>query len=816
MYAELILPLKLASTFTYSIPIEMEKSLEVGMRVLVPFGKSKYYAGIIKNITSTKPDYPNIKNIEEILDSTPILSSLQIDLWQWLASYYMCTLGEVMDTALPNYFKLSSERFFQLSELADNDEYCNLIENETELQVLLEAIRASGQLSFHDIRDGFGGRKGVASLQKLIDGGLVEPIDVVKEKYKAKYEKFIRLHYELTDTFRLNEAFQALQAKSPQQYKVFMTYFSLTKKYEGVSKSDLIQKSGVSASILKSIIDKGYLVEYTQQVDRFTIKSDIPVRSAVLSPAQNIAMTEIQSFFRQKPVVLLRGITGSGKTEVYIKMMQEELAKGHSCLLILPEIALTQQIVSRLNQYFGAQFVVYHSMISQNKRYEIWNKVMAGEVRLLIGTRSALFLPFQRLDLVIIDEEHDNSLKQSDSNPRFHLRDTMAYYAQKLGAKILLGSATPSLDTYFNVLHDKYGYVELLERYGDAKIPSIELINLRDHEVASSMKSFYTEKLLQEVNNTVAKGQQAILFQNRRGYSPYIECNTCGYVQKCDHCDVRLTYHSFQKLLVCHYCNKKYSMKPTCLDCGSSELRTKGLGTQKVEEEINLFLPHLRIGRLDLDSASSISKIEHILSQFKDGEYDILIGTQMVSKGLDFENLTLVGVVQADIFFSFIEYKNDERAFQTIHQVSGRVGRGEHPGKVIIQTSDPKNRVIQYVLNNDWKGFAEEELKIREKFIYPPYCKMLKIVIRHIKEDLVKIYADKIVTSLKQNIKGDVLGPNTPPISKIRNQYIREVLIKLPKNKELAAEKSKILHIVKSEMMTLNNKNFFIDIHVDV
>jgi primosomal protein N' (replication factor Y) len=817
VFIEVILPLKLAAFYTYEVPIEWQEKVAVGKRVLVPFGKSKYYAGIIANVHSERPQLVAVKKIEEVLDEKPILSQIQLDLWAWLASYYMCTIGEVMETALPNYFKLSSERFFKLSEDAnDNEQIHLLVESGSEEEVLFDAIRSTGQLSFKEIKENFGNKKGLRSLNKLIDCGLLEPIDIVKDKYKARYEKFIRLHYDYTDTFKINEAFNLLQTKSPQQYKVLMTYFSLTKNYDGVLKSDLLHKADASATVLKSIVDKGILVEYSQQVDRFSIQKNVEIRKAILSLDQELAFNSISNQLQEKKVVLLRGITGSGKTEVYIKLIQEYKAQGKTCLLILPEIALTQQIVSRLNQYFGTDFLVYHSLISQNKRYEIWKKVQVGEINFIIGTRSALFLPFQNLDLVIIDEEHDSSLKQTDANPKFHLRDSMVQYAHLLGTRILLGSATPSVETYFNVLHNKYGYVELLARYGQAQIPEIELINLREHEVAQGMKSFYSEQLLDAVSKTVAKGQQAILFQNRRGYSPYIQCNTCGFVQKCDHCDVRLTYHSYHKLLVCHYCNKKYSLKPTCIDCGSSELKTKGLGTQKVEEEIGLFLPNIKLGRLDLDAAGSITKIDHILNQFKNKDYDVLIGTQMVSKGLDFENLTLVGVVQADIFFSFIEYKTDEKAFQTLHQVSGRVGRGLQPGKVLIQTSDPENKVIQFVLNNDWKGFVDQELKTREKFIYPPYCKLLKISIKHIKEDLVKIYSDKIVLKLNQTIKGVILGPNVPPVSRIRNQFIREILIKLPKNKDLQANKTQIKSIIDEELMTLTNKNFTIEILVDV
>lgn len=817
MFANVILPLKLASYYTYMVPKELLDEVQVGKRVLVSFGRSKYYAGIIARLHHDKPNIETVKLIEQVLDVKPIIYEKNLQFWKWLADYYMCTIGEVMDTALPNYFKLSSERFFKIhDEAIENPSTLTMLNHDGDEEILLESIRSMGQISFKEIKENFGNKKGLISLNKLIDCGLVEPVDIVKDKYKARYEKFIRLHYDYTDTFKINEAFNLLQSKSPQQYKILLTYFSLTRNHDGVLKSELLHKADASATILKSIIDKGILVEYLQQVDRFSIQKNKEIQKAELSIAQQETYASITKQFTEKSVVVLRGITGSGKTEVYIKLIQDYLVDNKTCLLILPEIALTQQIVSRLNRYFGSSFLIYHSLISQNKRYEIWKKVETGEIKFIVGTRSTLFLPYQKLDLVIIDEEHDGSLKQSDTQPKFHCRDAMIHYSQFLGTKILLGSATPSVETYFNVHRGKYGFVELLSRFGEAKVPEVELINLRDPLVVQGMKSFYSERLLTEVSKTISQGQQAILFQNRRGYSPYIQCNTCGYVQKCDHCDVRLTYHSYYKLLVCHYCNKKYSVKPTCLECGSSELKTKGLGTQKVEEEIHLFLPNIRLGRLDLDTASSVSKIDLILNQFKNKEFDVLIGTQMVSKGLDFDNLTLVGVVQADIFFSFIEYKTDERAFQTLHQVTGRVGRGQLPGKVLIQTSDPENKVIQYVLNHDWKGFVEQELKLREKFIYPPYCKLIKISIKHLKEDLVKIYADKLYNKLSATIKGIVLGPNLPPISKIRNQFIREILVKLPRNKDLAAEKQKIQDVIAFELMTLNNKNFSIDISVDV
>jgi len=811
-FADILLPLKISQAYTYAVPLNFQVDIQVGKRVLVSFGKNKFYAGIVVKLHDNPPQSPNTKEIEHILDAEPILTSIQLDFWQWLADYYMCELGEVMDNALPNYFKLSSERFFKINENLD----LSLIELGEDEVILYDALRSSGQISLKEIKDTWGNKKGIFALNQLLDIGAIEPVDIVKDKYKPKYEKIIKIQDKYQHSQELNQLFDSLQKKSPVQWKTLISYFNITQQQKSVIKSELIEHSQSSSTVIKSMIEKGIFTEYLVQIDRFDIKNNGLIRQPVLSDKQVVIYNDIKNQFKSKNVLLLRGITGSGKTEIYIKSIQDKLAEEKTCLLILPEIALTQQIVSRLSEFFGNQFLVYHSMISQNKRYEIWNKVLRGDIKFVVGTRSAIFLPFQSLDLVIIDEEHDPSLKQTDNHPKFSARDALIHYSASFGTKIILGSATPSMDSYFNVIQGKYGYVELLERYGEAVPPSVFLINLRDREVADNMKSYYSKTLMDEVEHTVKRGEQVILFQNRRGYAPYIQCNTCGFIQKCDHCDVRLTYHTSQKVLICHYCNKKYKLHTTCIQCKSPQLKTRGLGTQKVEEEIQLFMPQLRVARLDIDVASSASRIDQILEDFKKKEYDVLIGTQMVSKGLDFENLTLVGVVQGDAFFSFIDYKTDERAFQILSQVSGRVGRGKIPGKVFIQSNDIENKVIQYVLNQDWKGFVDKELENRKQFVYPPFCKLIKVSIKHLKEDLVAIYADKIAKRIQEDIKSIVLGPTVPPISRIRNQYIREILIKLPKNKDLQTNKKAIKSIIDSEKMTLENKNFVIDILVDV
>lgn len=810
-YSEILLPLSLPHAFSYIVPEKSLSKIVVGKRVLVPFGKNKYYAGLVTSIHQNTPKYPNVKEIEEVLDTEPIITEHQLKFWKWLADYYMCNLGDVMDAALPNYFKLSSERFYQINPHVEKQS-----ELEEEAEMLYDAIVSVGQLSFKEIKDQWGHKKGLFALNKLIDIGLIEPVDIVKEKFKPRYEKFIKLNPEYNQGTKLNELFEALQKKSNSQWKALISFFSLKKNLDYVNKAKLIEEAKVTSSIIKALVDKEIFSEIQLPIDRFNLHANLENKKVSLSDKQAEVYQQIQDNFKTKNVVLLRGITGSGKTEIYIQWLQSILDEGKTGLLILPEIALTQQIVSRLNDYFGNQFVVYHSLISQEKRYEIWKRVHSGELKFIVGTRSAIFLPFRNLDTVIIDEEHDNSLKQTDIQPKFNARDAMIHLASYFGTKILLGSATPSIDSYFNVITEKYGYVELLERYGSAIPPAIHLINMSDKEVAANSKSYYSEELLSKVKETTDRGEQVILFQNRRGYSPYIQCNSCGFVQKCNHCDVRLTYHTYQKILKCHYCAKKYILSSQCLQCKSTELKTRGLGTQKVEEEIQLFMPELKVVRLDIDAASNVTRIDQILNDFRDGKFNTLIGTQMVSKGLDFEKLTLIGVVQGDSFFNFIDYKNDERAFQVLHQLSGRVGRGKLLGNVYIQTHDIENKILAYVLNNDWKGFIEKELENRKQFIYPPFCKLIKVSVRHIKEELVDIYAQKLAKSLTSEVKGIVLGPSIPPISRIRNQYIQEIFIKLPRNKELQISKNSIKSIIDRELMTLTNRNFSIDILVDV
>lgn len=812
LLAEVLLPLKVEKPYTYIIPSRFESEAVIGKRVLVSFGKNKYYTGLITEVYHKEIDSSLYKPIEEILDSEPILNPVQLELWRWLSEYYLSSLGEVMDNALPNYFILNSERFYQLSAHAEWD----IADITSEQEMLLDAIRSAGQVSLMDIQKIFDRKQAIAILYALIDKGWIEPVEIVQEKYKPIYKKTIKFsdNYQ-NDTTALNSLFSDL-SKSKAQYKILTTYLSLLQRQAIVDKVELLGASAVSSTVLQAMLKKQIFVEEWVQKERFSLSKSSQEKQVFLSSYQEEKYQEMKSLFQTKSVNLLHGITSSGKTEIYIRWIQDTIDDNETILYILPEIALTQQIVSRISQYLSHNIIVYHSLISADRKYEIWNQVLSGRSKIIIGTRSALFLPFRKLDKIIIDEEHDQSLKQTNTNPKFHARDTLIYYAQKFNAKVLLGSATPSLESYQNVLEDKYGYIHLNQRYGDARLPDIQIIDLSDKTIASTMQSHYSEQLLTAMRQRHQRGEQTILFQNRRGYAPYLQCHTCGNIPKCLHCDVSLTYHSYSHHLLCHYCNTKYPTPKLCPQCYSAEIKTKGLGTQKIEEEIKLFLPEMTIARLDTDIARSQSRIDTLLDDFRLGKIDVLVGTQMISKGLDFENMTLLGIVQADILFSQLDFRSDERAYQVISQAAGRAGRGDKRGLVMIQTYQPRHRVLLSILNKDWQDFVHNELTSRKEFLYPPFCKIIKIEIKHLKPELVDIYARKIALKIKSSLPVQVLGPSAPPVSRIRNQYIKELIIKLPRNKELQAHKNTIKDIIENERMTMTNKNFSIQIIVDL
>ena len=811
-YAEVVLPLKLRTSFTYTIPEAMQDAVVAGVRVLVSFGANKFYAGMVLSCHNQVPSYTRIKPILEVLDQNPILHKPQIQLWQWMSKYYMSNLGEIMDAALPNAFKLSSERIYQIKPNSNWQE----IPLDTDAQMLADAIASQGHLKSKEVQTFFEKKSGIAVLNQLIQLGVVEPLEEVKDKYVAQYEKYIVLHPDLKNNSEaLNNVFKSLEKKK-KEYQVLLNYFTLAKTDVRVLKSDLIIKSEATSAHIKSLRDKNILVEILQAKDRFDVQVPKSDKQVVLSEPQQLAFDAMKQAFENHQTVLLRGITGSGKTEIYIRWLQQIFEKGGTALLVLPEIALTTQIVKRLKSYFGESMVVYHSLVSQNMKYEIWNQVAQQKIQFIVGTRSALFLPYQKLDAILIDEEHDGSLSQMEVSPRFNGRDCLIYLAHQMQSKVLLGSATPSSESYYNVLQKKYGYVELLVRYQDAATPNIHLIDLKEREKKHLMKSLFSPELFQEIEQEVAQQKQVLLFQNRRGYAPYIQCESCNTAIQCDQCDVRLTYHSTTNMMVCHYCSKTFKLKNACPTCGAQTLKTRGAGTQKVEEELGLLFPAFRISRMDADVAKSKKRIEDILNAFNQGEIDVLIGTQMISKGLDFEKLNTVGVLNADTLMSFIDYRTHEKAFQTLMQIIGRAGRrANSSSNVFLQTYHIKDKLLDFVVRQDWQGFMDFELQMRKEFIYPPFCTFIKIEMKHVREELLSIYSEAVSKKINQTVKAIVLGPTKPMIARIRNQYIRHIYIKLPKNKDLTQSKIQIQEIIDKELLLLSNKNFSIDIFVD-
>jgi primosomal protein N' (replication factor Y) len=811
-FVDVLLPLYLRQAYTYSVSDSLSSQVEVGKRVIVSFGRNKFYTGIIQKIHHQTPDYPNVKDVEEVLDTEPIVHSHQLKLWQWIADYYLCAIGEVVDAALPGVLKLSSERIYKAYEDVDISHYG--LDQETFM--LADAAINQGQLTLQDIKHILNDRNGIKEINELVQLGILYPMEELHEKYKPKYERMISIAPEyLSDSVKRSQLFDQKNTRNQNQYQLLLTYFGMNPKGGLVSKSELIIRAQSKASYLKPLIDKSIFIESKVAVDRLDISQIASIKQVQLSEVQESTYRQIVQSFESFQTVLFRGITGSGKTEIYIRWIQDLLLQNKKILYLLPEIALTNQIVERLRAYFGDKMAVFHSKIGQNEKFELWQKVYKNEVNLVIGARSSIFLPFKQLDAIIIDEEHDSSLKQMEPNPKFHARDTALFYANIFNAKTLLGSATPSLDSVFNVQHGKYGMVELEERYGNASLPEVQLIDLNHRVKNKLMKSDYSLDLIQAIQDSLHQNEQILLFQNRRGYAPYIQCADCQHIPNCVQCDVRLTYHSFNNCLVCHYCNKKYAMSNKCQNCGHSSIKIKGLGTQKVEEEINLFFDDVKILRVDMDTTRGKERLQEQFNQFNKGAIDIMIGTQMVTKGLDFDNLQLVGVLNADSLFAFTDYKTNERAFQTLYQVCGRAGRKEKKGRVLIQTSSPEEKVLQFVVHQDWKNFVAHEMPLREKFLYPPFCKILKLDIWHRDEKLLEKYVQLLIPKIKEKIQSVVLGPNKPYVSKIRNQFVREIIIKLPRTKEMQQQKNTLQQLIELEMIHIANKSFRVDITVD-
>ena len=800
-FVEVILPLSLAKTFTYRISETEFHYIKKGMRVAVPFGKSKMYTALVIATHQNQPTLYEAKEIHQILDEKPIVTEIQIAHWQWISTYYMCAIGDVYRGAMPSALLLESETvithkqdvFVDESQLSD-DEF-----------LVYQALQQQSSLKVQDIIAILNKKNIVPVLQKLIDKNILVLEEEIQESYKPKLVRYVRLHPKYESNTGLGELIETLKNANKQR-EIVMSYFQLSasEKTRGEAKpitvKKLIEVANSSSAVVKALIEKEIFEEYFIQEDRVNFAGKAQENALLLSQAQQMAFNGIKDSFTQKEVCLLHGVTSSGKTEIYIKLIEEYLVTGKQVLYLLPEIALTTQLVGRLRAYFGDKVAVFHSKYNNNERVEVWKQVLENspKAQIVIGARSALFLPFYQLGFIIVDEEHEQTFKQVDPAPRYHARDAAIVLAHSHQAKVLLGSATPSLETYFNAQSEKYGLVEISERFGNVQMPVIELVDLKDKYFRKRMTGHFSDTLVDDITLALSLGEQVILFQNRRGYSPIIECMTCGHVPQCQQCDVSLTYHKHKNQLRCHYCG--YSMaKPTnCHSCSSIDLTTKGFGTEQIEQELISIFPSAKTGRMDQDTTRGKFGFEKIIDSFKNREVDILVGTQMLAKGLDFDNVSLVGIMNADTMLYHPDFRAFERSFQMMTQVAGRAGRSEKQGKVIIQTYNPNHNTIQQVTNNDYFGMYKEQLYDRQIYKYPPYFRIIKVTLKHRDFDKLKEGAMWLYQVMSQNLNMPVLGPEEPAISRIRNEYIRTILIKIPQNTPIGSTKKTIQKILNS------------------
>lgn len=812
-FIDVIIPIPLKKLFTYSITASESNFLKPGMRVAVPFGKSKIYTGIVSKIHNDSPTAYEAKDIQQILDETPIVNEIQLQLWQWIANYYMCTLGDVMRAALPSGFILESETIITKRETHTIDE-TNLKDDEF---LVFEALQHQSSLKVHDISNILDKKHVLSVIKRLIEKEVISVEEEVYEKYKPKLVRYVKLHANFSDESRLQKLLEDL-SRAPKQREVVLTLFSISAKTKKpVKVSDLSNESGASSSIIKALIDKGILEEYHIQIDRVQYSGADNEATKKLNNYQKTALTEIKESFKEYNVTLLHGVTSSGKTEVYVKLIEDALNEGKQVLYLLPEIALTTQLVTRLQNYFGEQVAIFHSKYSSHERVEVWNNVLhnSAKAKIVLGARSSIFLPYNNLGLIIVDEEHEQSFKQFDPAPRYHARDTAIILANMHQAKILLGSATPSLESYFNAQQNKYGFVEITKRFNDVLMPDIELVDIKDKLKKKRMKGHFSDRLIEEMTETLKDGHQIILFQNRRGFSPIVECKTCGHSPQCPNCDVSLTYHQYRNQLRCHYCGYNSAMKQDCGACGSQDLDNKGFGTEQIEEEVKLLFPDYNVARMDLDTTRGKYGYEKIITALEQQEIDILVGTQMLTKGLDFRNVKLVGIMNADNMLNFPDFRAHERSFQLMLQVSGRAGRTEERGKVLIQTYNPYHNILQQVSTNNYVDMYNEQMNDRYNYKYPPIYKQIKITLKHKDFNRVETASMWYAKSLRQVFTDNVLGPEAPPIARIRNQFHKNILVKIPKKQSLVKTKEAIIKINNSFQSIKDFRSVKVILNVD-
>ena len=790
-YIDVIIPIALQRLFTYQINKAEAEFIQIGMRVAVPFGKNKIYTGIVHKIHRNSPEAYIAKEIHQILDDQALVTPSQIKHWHWIADYYMCSLGEVLRAAIPSALLLQSETKI-IKNPSFKDEK-SLTDNEF---LIFEALQYHDSLNVEKISTILSRKTVLPLIKSLLDKEVILVQEVLYEKYTPKLVKYIRLTKNWESNDKLQELLTNLN-RAPKQREAVLRYFQI----KGMSQKPIrltpfVKDNKLSYASVKSLLDKHIFESYSIQEDRIGIGASTESIPTLNKP-QKQALSEIETAFTHKDTAVLHGITGSGKTEIYAYLIKESLSQGKQVLYLVPEIALTTQLINRLQRYFGEQISVFHSRYSMNERIEVWQNILQNKskARLIVGARSAIFLPFNKLDLIIVDEEHETSYKQFDPAPRYHARDAAIVLAKQVNAKVLMGTATPSIETYQNIRDEKYALIKLDQRFGASVLPEIELVNLSETYRKKRMIGHFSERLLTLIRESLQNKEQVILFQNRRGFAPIVTCNSCGISPQCPNCDVSLTYHKFQDELRCHYCGFTAQMPKVCPACENPTLDTKGFGTEQLELELKDLFPDQKIGRMDFDTTRGKYAFHRIISAFQAQEIDILVGTQMLSKGLDFTNVSLVGVLNADTMLNFPDFRAHERSFQMLVQVSGRAGRAEKRGKVVIQTFNPYHQILQQVTLNDFKTMFKEQLLERWNFKYPPYYRLIKITLKHKDYNKLTSAADWLGQSLRNYFNEWILGPSSPAIGRVRNLYIKDLIIKIPPEQSIKVTKAKLLHV---------------------
>ena len=804
-YADVILPLPLQGTFTYQLSLEQSKLLGIGHRVAVSFGKRKILTGVIKEIHNQKPDFSEIKPIEFSYDKNALVSELQIEFWSWISKYYFTPIGDVLKAAIPSTFLLESDTVIIKKEI-DNETLKKLTDEEF---LIYEALDFKN-LKIDEVGEILDKKSTYSIIQGMIQKNLVELNFEINEIYKPKLVRVIYLKKET-----LNKSLDHLK-KSPKQKEILLNIISKTKSNSYLKIKDLKNTIKFSDNSLKGLEEKGFISIKKIKIDRNESEQIIDQKINKLSSVQSIAFNQINDQLTNKDVVLLDGVTSSGKTEIYIKLIESYLKSGKQVLYLLPEISLTTQIIQKLKLNFGSKISVFHSRYSLNERTEVWESIKQNSEssRLVVGARSSVFLPFNDLGLIIVDEEHETSYKQQDPSPRYNARDAAIYLSKLNNSKVILGSATPSIESAINAKNDKYGYVQLKERFGNVKMPNIIPLDMKS-ELKNSFSSIFSEKLVQEVKNSLEQDKQVILFRNRRGYSPQWICNSCGQNVMCDNCDVSLTYHSSSNMLKCHYCGFSSKAEVKCSSCGNEAMSYKGDGTQQIEEIIKEIFPNAKSKRMDWDSTRGKFSFERIINSFANHEIDILIGTQMITKGLDFKNVGLVGVINTDHLLNFPDFRAHEKAFQILTQVAGRSGRSGDVGKVFLQTYQPDHPIIKNVIDYDYEKMYENQLVERKDYSYPPFVRLIKITIKDKSYEKLNSSGDWLNKIIRDNFKGVILGPVYPQISRIKNKYNKEFLVKIRNLDELNKFRSVFWKIQKSFDSISKYKSVRIIVDVD-